>query len=78
MFSEVIIPQQKKMNLREAVNIGDLKHFKIVKDKSAELVDTQLRKERQLASITPEDIEESLKETIVQRVTPLAHLPYAE
>jgi hypothetical protein len=50
----------------------------MVKSSDEALVDAQRKKDAKLASITQEDIDECLKETIVQRVTPLAHLAYPD
>ena len=77
MFTTLVMPKFK-MNLREATNVVNQKHFKMVKSTEAALEDAQKLKDLKVASITQEDLEECLKETIVQRVTPLAHLPYPE
>lgn len=62
---------QKRMNLRDAFGVNE-KHFKPVREKEVVNQEHRERLIHQIESLTHADIMESLKETVVERVTPLA------
>ena len=76
MFTTIIMPQ-KRMNLRDAFQVNE-KHFKPVKEREQANQENRDKMIKQLESLTHEDIVEALKETVLQKVTPLASTPYEE
>lgn len=76
MFTTIIMPQ-KRMNLRDAFGVNE-KHFKPLREKEIVRQEHRDRLIKQIDSLTHEDITEALKETVVQKVIPLANIPYAE
>lgn len=65
------------MNLRDAFGVNE-KHFKLVREKEVVIQENRDRLINQIEQLTHEDIMEALKETVVQRVTPLASMNYTD
>ena len=76
MFTSIIMPQ-KRMNLRDAFGVNE-KHFKLVREKEVVFQEHRERLINQIEQLTHEDIMEALKETVVERVTPLASMDYTD
>ena len=77
LFSMTVAPV-KRFRLRDVNKLDATKGFRPVKDKVEMAQDSMRRKEEMHASVTQADVEEVLKETIEQRVTPYAQFGYPE
>ena len=65
------------MNLREAFGAKE-NHFKLVKENAKAVLENREKILKKFGQITHEEIAVALSETVVQKVTPLAHLSYPE
>lgn len=63
------------MHIREAFGINP-KHFKPLKDSEQMMAEGREKIRRIQEKLTHEDVVAALKDTVIQRVTPLAHLDY--
>ncbi len=65
------------MNLRDGFHVNH-KHFKPIKDSEQIIKEGWEKIESSMASLTHSDIVSALKESVIERVTPLAHLTYED
>jgi hypothetical protein len=71
-FAFTITPRKPQYRLKDALNNAEAKNFRPVKSRQHMLQDALERREQRHAEVTKEDVEEVLKESIEQRVTPFA------
>ena len=65
------------MNLRDGFHVNH-KYFKPVKDSEQIIKEGREKIENSMAALTHSDIVTALKESVIDRVTPLAHLSYED
>ena len=72
------MPKLPKMRLKDSTKQINQRDFKPVKDKEEMKEDAERRKEKQMQSVTPEEIAEEMKISVEDRVTPYHHLEYKD
>lgn len=74
----VLASKFPKQRLKEVSKKLHGKEFRLVKAREEMKVEGERRKEKQMASVTPEDIAAEMLISVEERVTPYHHLTYKE
>lgn len=78
LFMNEIVPKFPKMKIKEVNKKVNSREFKPVKDREEIKEEGERKKERQMKSLTAEEIAEEMKISVEDRVTPYHHLTYPE